>query len=951
MIVRPGTVFTRLAVVFFIVFSGSTQAAFSYDPALQWFTLRTAHFNIHYHDGEESVAQEVAGAAERVHQRLQPFFEWTPAQATNIVLTDHIDASNGSATPSPDNRMLLFVTPPDEINTLEDYSNWMEYLIQHEYTHVLHIDKATGLPLGLRNIFGRFFPWLFPNTLQPAWPLEGLATYLETNADLGTGRGQGSSFQMLMRLEVAEGVKPLRQVNQPMVTWPAGGARYLYGVFFMQFIAEKYGVDRLRRWIDAYSNNLLPFALNSTSEAVFGLDMEQLWAAYTQYLNNRFRPQLSQITANGLREGEQISQSGYYTNRPRVLSNGDVYYVQDDFMGEAHLMRRNANATTAQVITKIRGNRFDVHPQAGILIAQLEYHRNTNVFSDLYRVDPKSHATQRLTTGQRYRAAAWHPDGKRMAAIQSAAGNSRLQLLSDSGQIIETLWQGNQHEVIGEPRWSPDGMHIVAAVWRAGQWDLELFTLTDRQWRKLTNSTDIESQPHFSADGASVIFSADYGGVYNVRQLNLATQKFTTLTNVRGGAFDPALSTDSKTLYYAGTTARGFDIFRLPLTATTPEETLPASAEKTMPLIISAEKTLPAEPYAPGASVRPTWWFPYFLISDERNELGVYTGGSDVLDRHNYALFLAYDFSNTWFTGDAAYIYDRWNPTLKFRAARLGLESRDANDKLLRIRFSDSITAEAVFPWISMDAQWGFHGAVVYDEEHDARTFQNQPDTIAINDTLVGVGITFNSAARHPISVSQNDGRRIQLTHEHSDVLDSDYSGTVTTLDWREYLRVKQQHVLALRAVLGSGTEQPRPYRLGGVVSEEAMHPLLQPTEQLFNRRQFSLRGYPTGLPGLRGDQLTAYSAEWRFPLRLIESGSMVPPFGIHQLHGDLFLSAGEAWYHGTARESLRTSAGVELHSEIVLGYWLLLDLRLGAAQGFGDGGEQQVYLTIGASY
>lgn len=156
---------------------------------------------------------------------------------------------------------------------------------------------------------------------------------------------------------------------------------------------------------------------------------------------------------------------------------------------------------------------------------------------------------------------------------------------------------------------------------------------------------------------------------------------------------------------------------------------------------------------------------------------------------------------------------------------------------------------------------------------------------------------------------------------------------------------------MALRALFGGGTEQPRPYRLGGVASEDALHPLIQSTRQLFNRRSFALRGYPTGLAGLYGDQLTAYGAEWRFPLWLIESGAMVPPLGIHQLHGNVFYNAGEAWFDGQPREFLRGGAGVELHAEVVLGYWLLLDLRLGVARGFDDGGERQLYLTVGASY
>ena len=114
------------------------------------------------------------------------------------MLTDQVDFFNGSATPIPTNTMRLHVTPPEIFTGIEDHAGALETLITHEYVHILHLDKATRGPLLMRQFLGRFL-LLFPNAFQPAWLVEGLATYYETAPERAIGRGQSSAFEMLMR--------------------------------------------------------------------------------------------------------------------------------------------------------------------------------------------------------------------------------------------------------------------------------------------------------------------------------------------------------------------------------------------------------------------------------------------------------------------------------------------------------------------------------------------------------------------------------------------------------------------------------------------------------------------------------------------------------------------------------------------------------------------------------
>ena len=105
-------IFTTVFAGLLMSLSGPLFAALSQDPSLNWQTLYTNHFEIHFHDGEASLAQQVGSIAEQVHTRLTKKFRWTPQQRTQVVLTDRFDYANGSATPMPRNTMNLQVSPP-----------------------------------------------------------------------------------------------------------------------------------------------------------------------------------------------------------------------------------------------------------------------------------------------------------------------------------------------------------------------------------------------------------------------------------------------------------------------------------------------------------------------------------------------------------------------------------------------------------------------------------------------------------------------------------------------------------------------------------------------------------------------------------------------------------------------------------------------------------------------
>ena len=945
---------------FITPFFSPGYAAFTYDPSLDWYTLRTDHFLVHYHNGEEQLAHEAAEVAEKTYQRITGFFQWQPQSRTQIVLVDRMDFSNAFAVPIPRNTMTIIVTPPDDANDIDNYHDWLDLVITHEYTHIVHIDKATGTAKAARDIFGRQI-FFFPNALQPPWVLEGIATYIESQIAPGIGRGQNSSFSALMRLEVESGIKPVSQVNQPMVSWPAGTTRYLYGVYFFNYLVETYGEQQVQSWFSDYSNNLIPFMVNTSTRNVFGKDLETLWAEFSGYLNEQFQPQIQDIQNKGLAEGERLTHFSYMTGYPHSTANGDVYFVKQDWLSKPALMVLPSDGKAPREIAEVYSGRFDVHPQAGALFAQIDLVDNVNYFSDLHRVDIKTGEVTQLTRGKRYKHAIWSPDAANIIAVQVKGGNSALHLLNAQGEYIKTLWQGNNHAIISEIDWSPDGKQLVASVWRPEtRWNLETFDISTMSWRQLTNTAAIEFDPRFTGNGDTVIYSADYDGVFNLYQMNFQTREVKQLSNVMGSALSAGYSEATNGVYYMGQHAQGTDVYFLPqqqffnkpvkLDEQPAPYPAPPQADNRINIDIAS-----TAPYSALDKITPTAWFPYIEITDERSEFGINTFGSDPLNWHQYILTLGYDADNNWGLGWFDYRYDRWRTAFKFYVERDVVAVLDSQDKLNSYRDSDTLTLEALLPFLTRDRQWTFHLGASVNQQSDKQVEFNGIPLPAFRDELVGAAVTFNSASYFPRGISLEDGVKWRVVAEDSDALDSDFSGQVYTIDWRGYFSLGSKHVLATRIVHGQGTESPNPFHLGGTTDgfflSSPGSSLTEPTDQVFNKRQYALRGYPEGLNSLIGDHMTVGNIEWRFPLLLLERGIMAPPLGIHQLHGSLFYSAGDAWYDEIESADYLSSAGIELNVELVFGYFIPINVRMGYAHGFDEGGDDEYYLKAGFTF
>src|SRR5690242_12820252 len=134
------------------------------DPALRFRVMRTDHFAVYFHQGEERMAERLTVIAEETWRALQRPLGITPPRLTHVVLADQSESANGYATPVPYDTIVIYPVWPAGVEW--DFEDWLRLAFTHEFTHIVHLDRSEGWARIARTIFGRAV-YAFPNVFLP----------------------------------------------------------------------------------------------------------------------------------------------------------------------------------------------------------------------------------------------------------------------------------------------------------------------------------------------------------------------------------------------------------------------------------------------------------------------------------------------------------------------------------------------------------------------------------------------------------------------------------------------------------------------------------------------------------------------------------------------------------------------------------------------------------------
>lgn len=945
--------------------AASAQAT-TYDPRYAWRTLETPHFQVHFHQGEEALARRAAGAAERAHALLAPVLDHEPRVRTQIVVSDGFDDANGLATPLPYDQIHLYAVPPESLSELNDYTDWVTSLVTHEYAHILHLDTVEGVPAFLNAVFGKI---LVPNGFTPSWLIEGIAVLHESPP--GHGRNSSALFDMYARAIVVEGgLFALDDTSNPPLDWPLGSIPYLLGGRFLAFLQERHGDPAIAALTHDQAAQVWPYALGTMAERhLGGSAFDDLWKEFEASLRQRYESQLAEVRRRPVTALGRLTHRGARVQFPRWSPDGAFVAYWDQGLDERAGLRRvtPAGEDLGRAADVEANGAFALRSPRGALVAIADAFEEYRLQDDLYLVDLGTGRRTRVTYGERATDPDVSSDGMTAAYVaRTGDGGLALRRLRLDGGPPETLFARPGTEVFS-PRFSPDGRRVAFEIQEGGRRDIAVWE--GGEVRRLTDDDAIDTSPAWSPDGRVVYFSSDRSGIYNVYAW--ADGAVRQVTNVETGAFQPDVSPDGKSLAVVTYSREGFDVATLALDPAAWLEPAPAAPRPAGDAAAPAAD-YPAHPYRPLQTLWPTFWLPSFASDAAGPSAGAFTAGRDVVGLNSWALDLRYAIDGRDVDYDLGYL-GTWTWPGIFLGSRRTIAYVPGDSSRTESVFTP-LDIQLAFPRSHLDRAFaisvGWTGTL-----YRARGPLSAPGSPRQTfRSLLSAGLSYSDVRRYVRSISAEEGRVLSLGIAYTNpALGGDYDYLAARAGVSQYLRVPwTRHLaLALHLAAGASTGALRggalPFSLGGIPPVDLYSVLLAAAGLgAYGAIPDQLRGYPAGI--FEGTRLLSGTVELRFPLLDPRLGHSTWPVFLRRVSAAAFLDAGAVWVPDEApgatavplQDRIHFGAGGELRFELVLGFHLPLDVRLGAARGLGrllahgipdPYAETQVYLTLGEGF
>ena len=907
-----------------------------YDPRLTFKVMSTPRADIYFHNGEEALARRLAVVIDEVAPEVDRRLGGPPSGRLRVILVDQTDVSNGWATVVPYNLIEIAAVPPSGSSVIGNTNDWLRMVFAHEYTHVVHLEKSRGWIGGLRRVFGRV-PILYPNLFVPDWQIEGLATF-EESAISQQGRVPAGDFRMLLDEASASGrFAPLDRATSAVIDWPGGNSAYLYGAYFHQYLAERFGAEALTR-LSVATAGRLPFLGSGAFKTVYGRSLGELWRDFESDTAKRLvnRPRTEERT--------RLTDHGFTVTAPAFTPDGRLFYSIANPHGFPSLMERLPDGSSRTVASRYHGNRLSI--AGGLLVFdQLEFDGQVALFSDLYARPVDGGDTRRLTQGARAADPDVAPDGRTVVYTVQHPGRRVLatMVLPPGGATTaqsRTLVAEDDTEFTS-PRWSPDATLIAAERRRlGGPSEIVLVDAATGAVRTLTTSADGRNvSPMWMPGGADVIIASDRGGgPFMLHRVNVQTGAVSRIDAAGAGAQSPVLSPDGTRLVFVAYSADGYDLYSLPVAAFGSESTsnsqlptsnspsapppaqLPTSNAQPPTVARDAVAIANVAKYTPWPTLAPRFWVPFFDVDGEDVVLGAATGGFDALGRHSYALSAGWTVPRNRIDGAVNYTYARWWPAI-FAGASDDTDSwRDGTVR------SREITAGVLLPWRKV--RWSssmLAAASASSDDFDCAAC-DEPVAVKRERQAGRLGLSFSTAKGFGYSISAEEGAAINMI---SELARGDEGGTATSFagELRGYLRVFPRHAVLAARVAGASSHGDD--RVRRDFSASGSGP------------QFG--GFDIGLDAiglLRGfdsdDLIDRHAAvvnlDYRFPIARPQRGVGTWPFFLRTVHGAAFVDFGNAWDDEFDRSAVRRSFGAELSFDVVLGGAVPMTVAAGAA-------------------
>jgi WD40-like Beta Propeller Repeat len=932
-------------------------------PHLEWRTLESACCDIHFPIELEAVARRLAPIADSAVAANVTFLQSSPSERIQVVIHDVTDSPNGFANAVPYNFIDLRAVPPESDAELGATDDYLRQLVTHELLHVVHLDTIHGIPRIVNLVIGKTWP---PNIIQPRFLVEGLATFSETRHTHG-GRLRATLFMGQLRIAAQHGdLWSLDDLANSSRRPPGGGAAYLYGGAFIQWLSARHGEHIWAAIAHDYGGSVIPYAVQRSIEAQTGESLELSYAAFLEELRAEARAFEARVRARGgPTAARRLTRVGGNVRVAAFTDDARALVGLDPPNQPPGLYALDVTAGAAPRLTPVLRTEDVVDVEVAgrtVLFTQTEITDGWRSFHDLWRLEPDG-TPSRVTRGARIVDVAWIPGTREVLAEQrTGADDALVRVDFDTGTIHDvTRHKDGTREYT--PTVSRDGRAaVVSRHALGGARDLVWIDLATKAERRLTQDDAEDLDPVFSIDGARVLFASDREGTFAIYAIDIATLEVRRIVDTLGIALRPTPTPDGRALVFVDSHLDGQDLYAAPFDWDSAPRAAHAGPPPT-PRDDLRPSTAEASRYNALWTLRPRTWLPVL----EQGQLGgVAAGGAfsseDIAGLYGTALSATWDFSlNRPRLSAGVRLQDLFVP-LSF-----GLEWRtDVSDTLRTVdaqpvREQRTVlrgSATASIPilrkrrnshTLSFGAQRELHVVETeFNSPPDARA-PTYPVDRSITAGVLEWGSSSFEGGRDSVSLDRGLATYLRLRHANP-LWGSAHEITEVSLDARVYEPVPglPQHTLAVFASGGAAFGDPfvrARFGIGGFQERDLVRDLLDGTRAGHG----VLRGYPRNV--LTGDAYALGTLEYRLPLLEIERGPGTLPLFFDRLALVPFADLGIAFDGSPNPSQFKGALGAELRAFVTLGYYGAFMVRAGYARGLSRGGLDQPYVVMGVPY
>ena len=527
---------------------------------LEWQTIETEHFKVHFHEGTERSAREAAEAAEFVYKPITDLYDFIPKDKTEIVIKDVDDYSNGSAY-FFENMIEIWAKPLDY--DLRGSHRWIQDVVAHEFTHIVQIGKSTKFG---KHILGGYVQTLgyeeekrddvlygypneivsypvFPSISLPLWLAEGTAQHMYDKVFFDYW---DSIRDMILRDRILnDNMFTFNQMNSFGKCGMGNELVYNFGYSLVEYISDIYGESALKE-ISISLSRPLNYSINRSIKEATGLSGDDVYNNWIGSKKDSYQNQISNIKDN---KDYVILQSDGITNiNPRWSpSSKKIAYLSDkgnDYYGRTNLYVYSVlDSTHEKIKSAVKSIPAWINDSLIVYTKLSKPDKNGSKFFDLYSFDMIEEKEEQLTEGLRLFSPVYDKENNRIVGVNTYDGTSNLVVGNQDFSEYEVLTNFN------------NGMQIYSVSLYNDDYLVDAVTNHERDLYIINSITgeisEFKKYPWDLRDpkyiNNTLIYSDDKDGIYNLYMKNSEIDGY--ITDLVGGAFKPDISKDGKVVF------------------------------------------------------------------------------------------------------------------------------------------------------------------------------------------------------------------------------------------------------------------------------------------------------------------------------------------------------------------------------------------------------------------